>query len=167
MTMDTHPPAGHTSRSCKDMHYSEGANSYLNSVYCGDYLISDFIEKIQNSKYAKNTLIVLTSDHLTMESPITNLLEKGKRRDLFLIFDPLSKKYISIDKPGSMFDVAPTVLYKLGIDTELGLGRNLFVGDSLISLFKNFDQKLMSWRDKIMGRISLSSILSQLFSRKR
>ena len=151
LTLDTHHPNGHPSKTCKDIPYEKGENSILNAVHCSDYLISKFIRKIQNSKYADKTLIVLTSDHLAMRNTAIDLLLKGKRRDLFLIFEPKLKKYTPVNKKGSMFDVAPTILSMLGIDTDLGLGRNLLVKDSLYSSFKNFNKKLLSWRDGILS----------------
>lgn len=49
-----------------------------------------------------------------------------------------------------MVDVAATVLYSLGYDTPLGLGRNL-LGDSesLISTVDNYESKLIQWRPVI------------------
>ncbi len=153
-TMDTHHPDGQTSKSCNNIPYGKGENSILNAVHCSDKLISEFIKKIQNSKYANNTLIVLTSDHLAMQNTATQLLVKGERRNLFLIFDPNNKQYMPIKKAGSMQDVAPTVLHKLGINTELGLGRNLFDQKSLYisfnKLFNNYNEKLRSWRKSIL-----------------
>ncbi len=152
-TIDTHHPNGMTSKSCRDIPYGDGENNILNAVHCSDRLISQFIEKIRNSKYANKTLIVLTSDHLAMKNTASDLLKKGTRRDLFLIFDPKNKKYISVDKAGSMFDVSPTVLHKLGVMTDLGLGRNLFQKESLCTVFDSssdsFDKKLYSWKNSI------------------
>lgn len=150
-TLDTHHPNGHSSKSCKDIPYKDGKNSILNAVHCSDYLISKFIKEIQNSKYANKTIIVLTSDHLAMKNRAINLLSKGERKDLFLIFDPREKSYITIKKKGSMLDVTPTVLSKLGVNTNLGFGRNLLTKKSLYSSFDDFDQKLLSWRNNIIA----------------
>ena len=151
LTLDTHHPNGHPSKSCQDIPYKEGENSILNAIHCSDYLISKFIRKIQNSKYADNTLIVLTSDHLAMKNTATDLLSKGNRRNLFLILDPRERIYIPIDKKGSMLDVASTVLSRLGVETGLGLGRNLFSKNSLYSSFDDFEKKLLSWRDDVLA----------------
>ena len=149
-TIDTHHPNGMLSKSCSNMLYKKGNNSILNTVHCSDKLISDFIKKIQKSKYADKTIIVLTSDHLAMRNTATDRLEKEKRRDLFLIFDPSKKSYQSIDKMGTMLDVGSTVLHTLGIETTIGLGKNLFSEISLISLWENFDKKLLSWKESIL-----------------
>ncbi len=149
-TIDTHHPNGQPSKSCNTIPYGDGKNTILNAVHCSDKLIAEFIRKIQNSKYAKNTLIILTSDHLAMKNTATHLLKVKKRKNLFLVFDPTNKQYIPISKPGSMLDVGPTILHKLGIETDLGLGRNLFNKESLFIVFKNFNKKLSSWRNKIL-----------------
>ena len=71
LTLDTHHPNGHPSRTCSDIPYKDGDNSILNAVHCSDFLISKFITKIQNSKYADKTLIILTSDHLAMKNTVS------------------------------------------------------------------------------------------------
>jgi len=150
-TMDTHHPYGMTSKSCKDMPYDTGGNSILNAVHCSDQLISDFIKQIQNGNYKRKTLVVLTSDHLAMRNTASDLLKKKKRKNLFLIFDPFQKQYISIEKPASMLDVGSTVLHALGIKSNFGLGRNLLQEKSLYSMFKDFNKKLSSWREEILN----------------
>jgi phosphoglycerol transferase len=159
-TMDTHHPDGQLSKSCKHL-YNDGKNSILNCVKCSDSMLSKFIEKIQNSKYAKKTLIVITSDHLAMRNSAYETLLKGKRRDLFLIFDSNEKKFRQINKAGSMLDVGSTILYKLGIKGDIGLGRNLYKEDSLYSKFKNFDKKLLSWGEDIFSLWGFANIKTQ------
>lgn len=157
-TMDTHHPDGQLSKTCSDNLYKDGKNSILNCVKCSDRLLSRFIDKIRHSKYAKNTLIVITSDHLAMRNDAYSTLLKGNRKDLFLIFDPKEKKFKQINRPGSMLDVGSTVLYKLGIDEDIGLGRNLYKEDSLYTKFKNFDRKLLSWGKNIFGLWGFANI---------
>jgi phosphoglycerol transferase len=154
MTLDTHHPDGHISKKCRidgTDRYADGTVSILNAVRCSDHLISDFIHRIEKSKYADNTIIVLTSDHLAMRNGAIKRLEKAQRSDLFVIVDPDEKRYRAITKTASMLDVTPTILEKLGLDTDLGFGRNLFRRDSLFGRFENFNDKLDSWREKILG----------------
>ncbi len=147
LTLDTHHPNGHLTRSCRDIKYQDGSNDILNAVACADHLISKFIRKIQSSEYGKNTVIVLTSDHLAMRNGATSILKKGDRKNLFMIIDPRNEIPRGITKKGSMVDVAATVLCSLGYDTPLGLGRNL-QGDSnsLSAELKNYRDKLILWR---------------------
>ncbi|MCP4116945.1 MAG: sulfatase-like hydrolase/transferase [Desulfobacteraceae bacterium] len=147
LTLDTHHPNGHPTQSCENIKYKDGSIEILNAVACADHLISDFIRKVQASEYGKNTVIVLTSDHLAMRTGATSILRKGNRKDLFMIIDPGNEKPRAIAKEGSMVDVAATVLYSLGYDTPLGLGRNL-QGDSesLIAGLENYESKLNQWK---------------------
>jgi len=79
-TMDTHHPNGHPSRSCKDKIYQEGTNPILNAVLCSDYLISNFINRVLESAYAEDTIIILSSDHLAMSNTASHLLDDMERR---------------------------------------------------------------------------------------
>ncbi|MBU3939678.1 phosphatidylglycerol--membrane-oligosaccharide glycerophosphotransferase [bacterium] len=152
ITLDTHHPNGHLSVSCSEDLYLDGSNDILNTVKCSDILISKFIKKIKSSQYSKNTLIVVTSDHLAMRnSAIEQINKSSNRRNLFVVFEPTSKKYEAIDTLGTPLDIASTVLSFVGIETDLGLGRNLREKDSLYSLFEDYDTKLNQWRNNILS----------------
>lgn len=126
LTLDTHNPNGHPSASCGDRKYQDGANSMLNAVHCSDYLLGKLIDNIQNLELAKNTLIVITSDHLALRNTATEILNKGERRDLFIAIPPTKPIPQVVDRPGSMLDVGVTVLNLMGIEiSKLGFGRNL------------------------------------------
>ena len=126
LTLDTHHPRGHMPPVCEGVQYQEGANQMLNAVKCSDMMIADFIENIQNSPYAKDTLIVVMSDHMAMPNQAMPLLKKGNRRNFFMIIDPENTTPVKVTKPTSALDVAPTVLSFLGFEEEsLGFGRNL------------------------------------------
>ncbi|OHD99961.1 MAG: hypothetical protein A3K14_02425 [Sulfurimonas sp. RIFCSPLOWO2_12_FULL_36_74] len=151
-TLDTHHPNGHLSNSCSKDLYMDGSNEILNTVKCADILISDFIKKVKNSKYAEDTIIVVTSDHLAMRNTAEDELDKSQnRRNFFVVFDPSSSEYKSVDKTGTPFDVASTVLSFLNINTDLGLGRNLKEKESIYNSFEDFDTKLNQWRADILG----------------
>jgi phosphoglycerol transferase len=144
-TIDTHHPNGHPSISCKGKEYKDGNNSILNAVACSDYLIGDFVNKILKSKYAKNTVIVISSDHLAMRNTATSLLNTKDRRNLFLVIEPY-RKGLKVNKPGSMLDVAPTLLPYLGYEGNIGLGRNLLGNEeALVSKISSFDAAIKAW----------------------
>ncbi|MFA6190988.1 MAG: phosphatidylglycerol--membrane-oligosaccharide glycerophosphotransferase [Sulfurimonas sp.] len=151
-TIDTHHPNGQLSKACSKDLYMDGSNDILNTVKCSDTLISQFIKKVKSSKYGNNTVIVITSDHLAMRNTASKQLEKSEnRRNLFVIFDSNSTEYQSIDKVGTPFDVASTVLSFLGVNTDLGLGRNLRKNSSIYSLFADYDKRLNQWRNDILS----------------
>ena len=131
LTLDTHHPNGYISKSCKNNKYQDGSNPILNSVHCVDELIGRFMDAYLNSKIYDDTILVLLSDHLALKNTATNMLEKGDRKNLFMIFDK-SRKPQYINSNGNVFDVGPTVMGFLGLNTDgLGLGRNLITSKSL------------------------------------
>ena len=173
LTLDTHHPEGHSSKTCIDnnIYYKDGSNSMLNAIKCSDYLLAKFINKILKSPYAKNTIIILGSDHYAMPNKIYNMLETGDRKDLLMIIDGNNTNKTTISKLGTTLDIAPTILNLLGAkNPNFGLGRNLLDDNvSLINIFKqnqkytvqsnvsqykknsldilSLDAKLISWRD--------------------
>ncbi|MDD3344532.1 MAG: sulfatase-like hydrolase/transferase [Sulfurospirillaceae bacterium] len=149
-TMDTHHPSGHVSKSCEQRSYKDGSNSMLNAVYCSDELIAKFIKQIQASPYGKNTIIVVASDHLAMHNLAIDTLNKGERRDQFMILDPRVKNGVHIDKTGSTLDISATLLPFLGYKADVGLSRNLLSDEkSLIQTFEDFDEQLDAWTKDI------------------
>lgn len=152
LTLDTHHPNGQLSKSCSNDLYSDGSNPILNTVKCSDILVSRFIEKIQKSDFSKNTVIVLTSDHLAMKNSAYDILSKEKdRKNLFVVFDSENKEYKSVDKAGKSLDISSTILSFFGKDIDVGLGRNLFLRDSISTYFEDFDHKLNQWRKSILS----------------
>ncbi len=148
-TMDTHHPFGHVSKSCTNDRYQDGKNSMLNAVSCSDELIARFIQRIQDSPYGNNTIIVVGSDHLAMHNMAIDDLMKGERRDQLMIIDPRSPGQMS-DKKGSTLDIAPTLLPILGYDAHIGLGRNLLSNEpTLEASFDHFDTILNAWSNEI------------------
>ena len=155
-TLDTHNPYGRKSAACKNIKYKKGNNTILNAVACSDYLIAEFILKIWKSEFGKNTVIVITSDHLAMRNTATSLLESGERNNLFIVFDPRKadsqEKGVIVEKKGTMLDVMPTLMPFLGFDTELGLGRNLLSDElPLISKYDGFNLACKAWEKQLQS----------------
>ncbi len=150
LTLDTHHPEGHPSKECEGNIYKDGSNPMLNAVTCSDYLISRFISKIMNSPYKDETIIVLVSDHLSMNNTAYNLLNKGERRNLFMIVDPSKDIRKKVKTVGSSLDIGTTVLSFLGYKTEIGLGRNLLNKNPELEKEKLFiHSKITEWRTPI------------------
>ncbi|GAA6151039.1 sulfatase-like hydrolase/transferase [Pseudoteredinibacter isoporae] len=148
LTLDTHHPKGHPSRRCKGLKYQDGENAILNSVKCSDFLISEFIEKIEGSEFAKDTVVVLVSDHLAMRNTAFDQLKKGNRRDLFMILDFENPEAKAINAMGSTLDVSATVLPFMGYEGAIGLGRNLLSSDPVLT--QDVHSKLKSWDADIL-----------------
>lgn len=152
LTLDTHHPDGHPSKSCKGILYKDGSNPILNAVACSDYLISRFAKEIRQSPYGDNTEIIIASDHLGMRNTAFDLLKKGDRKNLFMAIGPEGKGAKKISKKGTNLDIAPTVLHLLGYEGDVGLGRNLMGNEkSLISQLDNLDNALRGWKSSLIS----------------
>jgi len=150
LTLDTHHPKGHPSKSCDNIKYKDGSNPILNAVACSDYLISNFINKVIESPHASNTIIVLASDHLAMRNTAFDLLRSKKnRRNLFMIIDPSKIEFNEIKTLGSSLDIGTTLLPFLGFDGDINLGRNLLNSKELEKERSFIHSQLRTWRPLI------------------
>lgn len=149
LTLDTHHPIGHPSKSCKGTEYKDGSNPILNAVACSDFLVSSFIKKIIESPYADKTIVVLVSDHLAMRNTASYLLHKKDRRNLFMIIDPTQHNSMEIKTAGSTLDVGATLLPFLGYTEDIGLGRNLLNGEEPEEDRLFIHSNLRQWRQPI------------------
>ena len=144
LTVDTHhPQGGIISATCQDVTYGDGANAFLNSVHCADQMAGQFIRHVLDSPAMKDTMLVVLSDHLARPNAVWDSLEAADRRNLMFAFGPGIEPG-TIDKPGTTFDIAPTILGLLGAKTEaMGYGRDLLGPiPSLRSEVANLDQLL-------------------------
>ncbi len=149
LTLDTHHPTGTPSPSCKEQ-YQDGSNPILNAVACSDQLITQFIHQIRASPFGEDTVIVVASDHLAMRNTAYDLLEKGKRRNLFMIMAPGDSEPVEIHKTGSTLDISSTLLPFMGFYGVVGLGRNLLNKNPDIDLeIDHIHQNLTNWTSHI------------------
>lgn len=125
LTLDTHHPHGHISKSAEGIVYGDGSNPMLNAVAAADFVIAEFIERIRSSPLGRDTVVVLASDHLGLGNSATDLLNQGVRRNLFMVFKPNTNVGEAIDTPGSTLDTGTTLLPFLGYKGAIGLGRDL------------------------------------------
>lgn len=154
LTVDTHHPDGFISRNCKNKKYNYGGvyNSSMSAVSCSQEEIAQFIKKIVESPSFKNTLIVLSSDHLAMNNTASFALNKFPRRNLFMVIDSDGlRKDVKTDKLRSTFDNGATVLDLLGGGSKLGLGRSSLQNDSLFDSFPDMISKVNSWKKAVLS----------------
>lgn len=150
-TINTHSPIGFVPHAYKDYKYKEGKNKTLNAFYVSDLLISQFIEKIKKLDKEKNTIIVVSSDHLAMRNMVSEILEKNseKRRNLFMIHFPEKISPKINDKMGSTLDQGVTLLQLMGYPVEkLGFGVSLLSDEKTLKekAQGNTDDVLKSWK---------------------
>ncbi|SHI19350.1 phosphoglycerol transferase [Sporobacter termitidis DSM 10068] len=129
LTADTHEFAGYVCRLCGDRFGTQ----YANVIACSSKQVFDFVRWIQRQNFYKNTTIVITGDHLTMDSTLTAGVPPEKRSvyNCFINAAPAISREKTKNRQFSALDLFPTVLAGLGVRIEgdqLGLGVNLFSG---------------------------------------
>lgn len=127
-TADTHFPDGYLGPHVKGKH----GNQYANVISYSTAETVKFVRWIQQQDFYKNTTIVLTGDHWSMDQKFFRNVDKGYRRAVFNLFlnAPVEAKK-PFEREFAPFDFYPTILASLGvrIDGErLALGTNLFSG---------------------------------------
>lgn len=135
LTADTHFYNGYQDKKCK----KEFDDIYANSYYCLDTMLNNFIKWIQKQDFYKNTTIIISGDHLTMQNGFFN--EDNYERTIYNTF--INSKTTSNTYKNRMFttmDMFPTTLASLGVKIEgnkLGLGTNLFSNEK--TLIEKYD----------------------------
>ena len=131
LTVDTHFTDGYMDSSCDDVFIDK----YANSFYCSDTKIYEFIEWLKSQDFYKDTVIVITGDHLTMQNNFYDY-NADYTRTIFNTF--INSSILPINEKNRMFstlDMYPTTLAALGASIEgnrLGLGVNLFSNEKTL-----------------------------------
>jgi phosphoglycerol transferase len=152
LTLDTHSPDGHISKSASARAYQDGRNPMLNAIKASDELIARFIRRLWADPAGKDVVVVLVSDHIAMENTASDLLRQGERRNLFLIFDPRNATGTRIDRAGSTLDIGTTILPSLGFKGRINLGRDLrdpATSDAELAHIQK-TETLLSWRPEVI-----------------
>lgn len=144
--MDTHHPDGFISRACNRKRYDfDGKpNQSFSAVSCSRENIAEFINKIKASPWFKDTVIVVSSDHLAMNNTARKYLNKQDRNNLFFILRGDKPQQETLAVKRNTMDNGATVLDILGGDNFIGLGRSSLSGQSLSEVFLNVKRKC--WR---------------------
>lgn len=139
LTVNTHAPSGTFLKKCESHVSANEQAPMLAAVGCSDYLLTHFINRITQSPWFENTIVVLVSDHLMMANDASSLLDKvsQERRNRFMIIKKDVKPAIN-NTEGTLLDVWPTVLDLSGSAVkELGFGTSLLDGEPG-KLLKNY-----------------------------
>ena len=127
LTTDTHFTDGYLEPSCG----SSYDYKYLNVYNCSDNMIGKFIKWIQNQDFYKDTVIVITGDHLSMQANLPSMFDNDKYdRSVYNAYINTDiKPYKAHNRVFTTLDYYPTTLAALGFEIDgnrLGLGTNLF-----------------------------------------
>ncbi|MTH44988.1 phosphatidylglycerol--membrane-oligosaccharide glycerophosphotransferase [Intestinirhabdus alba] len=152
LTVDTHHPDGFISRTCSRQRYDiDGKpNRSFSAVSCSQQHIAAFINKIKASPWFKDTVIVVSSDHLAMNNTAWSYLNQQERNNLFFILrgDRPGRETLAVKR--NTMDNGATVLDILGGDNFLGLGRSSLSGESLSQVFLNLKEKVLAWKPDVI-----------------
>ena len=107
-TLDTHHP-GMPTLDCPSPEGPYSKDLLLKAVHCTDLILGQFIDGLSRIPFSRDTLIFVLSDHLSM----VKFVEYSDRK---LLTFAVGKNIPSgpIEKSGSHFDIAPTLLELMG-----------------------------------------------------
>lgn len=141
LTVDTHFEDGCTCEKCPS---TFGDDQYANVMACSSRQVKEFIEWIKEQDFYENTTIVVTGDHLTMDSDFCTDIDSEYERKTYTSYINSAKTIKWNDKRFyTTFDHFPTTLSSLGVEIEgnrLGLGTDLFSGTPTLIEKIGYDQ---------------------------
>ncbi len=133
LTADTHFIDGYLDKGCKK-HYK---NQYENVFRCSSKMLDDFISWIKKQDFYKNTTIVITGDHLTMQNSFVENINEEYTRTVYNSFiNTKVKNNNNKNRKFNAYDIYPTILGSLGVEItgdKLALGTNLFSSTQTLS----------------------------------
>lgn len=138
LTVDTHFEDGYVCDLCKNKF---GDNQYANVMACSSHQIYDFIQWIQKQDFYKNTTIVISGDHPTMDVDFCEDVPESYQRRVVTAFINSAVEPVNPSRSRfySTMDLYPTTLASLGATIKgnrLGLGTNLFsLTDTLLEQY--------------------------------
>jgi phosphoglycerol transferase len=129
-TIGGHSPVGNFSPACRDRaDINRDDVDILQSIRCTNLLFGEFMSQLEKEGLLENTIVVVQSDHLGMQSKILSKLEQMERRNLFFVFGDGVSNAVA-DRAATMMDIYPTLTELLGFELE---SHQAGVGISLLS----------------------------------
>lgn len=126
---DTHFPNGYKEKGMAEPFDQQ----YANVIFHSQAEVEKFVRWIQEQPFYKDTTIVLTGDHLSMDKKFFKNFDPSYHRTTFnLILNgkPLHKDYKTTNRTYAAFDYFPTILSNLGVKID---GDRLALGTDLTS----------------------------------
>ncbi len=131
-TIETH--VGFEPNSIDGLKYKDGKSNTLNMLYNFDNAFGKFWSYFKNSKFAENTIVVLTGDHalypnvdyknISSDRYIPSVYDKLS----LIIYDPMHKQPSYLYVNSSSVDLAPTLAALVGLNSR---EKNSFIGNSI------------------------------------
>lgn len=133
LTADTHFPDGYACRLCPDTYDKQ----YANVLSCSSSQVFAFVKWIQQQPFYENTTIVISGDHLSMDSAFLDDVSESYTRTVYncIINAAIAPKQEKM-RGFSTLDMYPTTLAAMGVAIEgerLALGTNLFSDEKTLT----------------------------------
>lgn len=126
LTVDTHFVGGYLCGLCENKY----PDQYSNVIACSSKQIADFVSWIQKQPFYKNTTIVISGDHPTMDTEYMSDVPNNYQRKVYTtIINSACDNHATYDRTYTTMDLYPTTLASLGAvikGDRLGLGTNLY-----------------------------------------
>lgn len=125
LTVDQHHIGGYVCPVCGDDYDIDLANVLV----CGDRLLKDFVDWCKEQDFYEDTVIVITGDHLRMDTVLVEDVPFAGRKVYNCFINSGRTPVSAQNRTFTTQDIFPTVLYAMGFDIEgdrLGIGTNLF-----------------------------------------
>ena len=140
LTADTHFPSGYECRLCGD----EYDTQYANVLACSSKQVYEFVEWVKEQPFYDNTTIVISGDHLTMDSQFLDELDEDYVRTVYnCIINPTVTPVNEKGREFGTVDMFPTTLAAIGAVIEgdrLALGTNLFSAEKTFTELYGFEE---------------------------
>lgn len=173
-TADTHFPDGYLSKHATKKH----ASQYANVISYSTKEAVNFIKWIQKQPFYKDTTIVVTGDHLSMDKKFFKDFNKSYHRTVFnLILNPATTTTRVNNRQFSPVDMYPTILASMGVQIEgdkLGLGTNLFSDkqtlierDGLKTVQEGFEAKSNFFNNTFISEKMNSTFTNKLVTERK
>lgn len=127
-TIGGHASSGFPTRSCQKNIEQGNLSRMQFAIKCSGYHIQKTIATLRSKGLLKNTILVIHNDHLIMDNPHSDELNKFNRMNYFTVIGDTIKPRI-IKREAAMFDLFPTILELLDMNLpegRAGVGRSLF-----------------------------------------
>lgn len=173
-TADTHFPDGYLSKRATKKY----ASQYANVISYSTKEAVNFIKWIQKQPFYKDTTIVVTGDHLSMDKKFFKDFDKSYHRTVFnLILNPATTTTRVNNRKFSPVDMYPTILASMGVQIEgdkLGLGTNLFSDkqtlierDGLKTVQEGFEAKSNFFNNTFISEKMNSTFTNKLVTERK
>lgn len=132
LTADTHFEDGYKCEDCEE----KWDEQYKNVISCSSKKVGEFVNWIKEQDFYKDTTIVITGDHLTMQSNFFEVAEEEYQKTVVnVIINSAQETENTKNRQYSTMDLYPTTLAAIGATIDgnrLALGTNLFSNEQTL-----------------------------------